>query len=159
MGRITIYSLKECPHCQRCKGALKERNIPYTEINLSAHPAARTNMLQLTDRLSVPQVFFNEQHIGGADETIAVLLEWDKEDGGALKKYIAEIKSQPAPSDERLRVPTAPPVVDQPPPPRPDVDSVRLPTTNGGGNNANVSVLELTINLRSSCQRTISNTI
>mmetsp|Transcript_2782 Transcript_2782/g.4496 ORF Transcript_2782/g.4496 Transcript_2782/m.4496 type:complete len:87 (-) Transcript_2782:1369-1629(-) len=59
MGRITIYSLKECPHCQRCKGALKERNIPYTEINLSAHPAARTNMLQLTDRLSVPQVFFN----------------------------------------------------------------------------------------------------
>jgi glutaredoxin len=116
-GRITIFSLPDCPHCQRTKSALTVRQIPYTEINLSIHPSARTFMLQLADRLSVPQVFFNERHIGGADETIAVLEEWDK-DGttteyqSALERYTSEIASQPDPTDPRLQVPTTPPVME-----------------------------------------------
>lgn len=143
MGRVTIFSLTECPHCQRTKAALTVREIPYTEINLSTHPSARTAMLQLADRLTVPQVFFNEKHIGGADDTVAVLEEWDKETNtSALEKYTAEIASQPDPTDSRLQVPNEPPVVESPPPERPDVKSITLPDTTA------VTVLEITEQLK-----------
>ena len=42
MGRITIFSLDECPHCKRAKSALEERDIPFAEINLSSYPGERT---------------------------------------------------------------------------------------------------------------------
>ena len=96
MGRVTIFSLEECPHCKRAKAALKERGIPYTEISLSTHPQRRSDVLVLSDRLSVPQVFFNEKHIGGADETIALLKQWDEE-GSAQKKFQEEVESKPDP--------------------------------------------------------------
>jgi len=76
MGCITIFSLPECPHCNRTKAALTAKCIPYTEISLSDYPDKRTDMLVLADRLSVPQVFFNDEHIGGADDTLGNLLRF-----------------------------------------------------------------------------------
>lgn len=120
MGRITIFALSECPHCQRTKSTLKSHDLPYTEISLTTHPYKRTDMLQLSDRLTVPQVFFNEEHIGGADDTLAVLQRWQVEITAGtsphktlLERYQAEIGSKPDPSDARLQVPTEPPVVEE----------------------------------------------
>jgi hypothetical protein len=78
-------------------------------------------MLQLSDRLTVPQVFFNEKYIGGADDTLALLQQWQEEinDGSnssyktMLERYQAEIEAQADPTDPRLQVPTEPPVVEQ----------------------------------------------
>ncbi|CAB9514610.1 Glutaredoxin 3 [Seminavis robusta] len=156
MGRITIFALDECPHCQRAKGAFKERGIPYTEISLSSHPHRRTDMLALSDRLTVPQIFLNEKHIGGADDTLELLKEWDNNCNGdptsvtddnetsltPLQRYTATIASQPDPSDERLRISTEPPVVVKPPPPRLESDKIELP------NGTFMSVLEVTEKLK-----------
>ena len=90
-------------------------------------------MLQLADRLTVPQVFFNQKHIGGADETLAAIAEWD------FERYQKEIASEADPTDPRLQVPTTPPVVEPPPPPRPDQASVTLP---GGSGGTRATVLE-----------------
>jgi len=99
--------------------------MPFTEISLTLYPSKREDMLSLCDRLSQPQVFFNDQHIGGAEETIQLLQEWDNEekqedasgDSGtarnkspALKRYENEVASQPDPTDPRLQLPTDPPV-------------------------------------------------
>jgi glutaredoxin len=142
-GRITIFSLTECPHCQRTKGALTERNIPYTEISLSTHPDKRTDMLSIANRLTVPQVFFNNKHIGGADDTIAVLATWDEEKAfaTALDRYKHEIEAQPDPDDSRLAVPTTPPVAEKPPPPRDEEKSIQLP------DGSMASVLEVMVKL------------
>mmetsp|Transcript_3416 Transcript_3416/g.4506 ORF Transcript_3416/g.4506 Transcript_3416/m.4506 type:complete len:510 (-) Transcript_3416:240-1769(-) len=133
-GRVTIFALAECPHCKRAKGALTKRGIPYQEISLSTHPSKRTDMLSLADRLSVPQVFFNEKHIGGADETLALLEKWDEEGlyPTALERYQKEVESQSGPTDPRLAIPTTPPVVEKPPPPRNESeDMIKLPGADG----------------------------
>jgi glutaredoxin len=107
-GRITVFALTDCSHCQRTKAALSERGLPYSEINLSSHPDRRNDMLSLCDRLTVPQVFFNSTHIGGADDTLQYLQgEWDN---SSNKTYASDIASQPDPTDPRLAIPTGAPV-------------------------------------------------
>ena len=72
-------------------------------------------MISLADRMSVPQVFFNAEHVGGSIETLEVLSKWDeeiaKEDGEDKTphdRYVRLIESKPDPTDERLAVPTDP---------------------------------------------------
>ncbi|CAB9514611.1 Glutaredoxin 3 [Seminavis robusta] len=128
MGRITVFALEECPHCRRAKSALKERSIPYVEVSLTTHPNRRSDMISLSDRLSVPQVFFNEQHVGGADDTLQLLAEWDKDTSKTpQQKYQDEIAAQPDPADARLKESTDPPVVPKEPLPRDAADNIQLP--------------------------------
>jgi len=35
----------------------------FTEINISLYPEKRADMLRVADRLTVPQVFFNDKHV------------------------------------------------------------------------------------------------
>jgi hypothetical protein len=60
-------------------------------------------MLQLADRLTVPQIFFNAVHIGGAAELKAL------EASGELQAQIDLMQSGPEPDDPRLSVPDYPP--------------------------------------------------
>ena len=123
MGRITVFSLDDCPHCRRVKGALKEKGFSFVEISLSSYPQKRGDMISLSDRLSVPQVFFNDRHIGGADDTVTLLErpEWNNE------KYVREVVSSPDPTDPRLQVPTDPPAVPRKALPRDRSDEIQLP--------------------------------
>ena len=87
-------------------------------------------MLSLSDRLTVPQVFFNDHHIGGADETLNFLqrIQQESPTGTAADEYYkAHIASKPDPTDPRLAVPTTPPVQETPAPPRDAEHSVPLP--------------------------------
>eukprot|EP00970_Alexandrium_tamarense_P008538 scaffold1626_cov178-Alexandrium_tamarense.AAC.6 len=118
MGRITIFSIEECSFCRRLKAALTARSIPYTDINISHYPQKRADMLSLTDRLTVPQVFFNEEHAGGAEETLELLKKWDEEiarDGKPNEtpytRYVDQIESVAGPYDTRLAPPTGPPAI------------------------------------------------
>jgi len=140
MGRITIFTIDECRFCIKTKAALTNRDIPYTEINIASHPDKRSDMLALADQLTVPQVFFNEKYIGGADDTIALLERWNEEKSypTALERYQKEIESQPDPTDPRLAPPSTPPIVVNPPPERTDDDKVLLP------DGQRISVLDLT---------------
>ena len=133
MGRITVFSLDDCPHCKRAKGALQAKGFSYVEVSLSSYPSKRGDMIALSDRLSVPQIFFNAKHIGGADELIGLLEEWDTE------KYEKEIVSHSDPTDPRLQIPTEPPVVPREALPRDASDQIKLPGTPG----SNISILEL----------------
>ena len=126
MGRVTVFSLSDCPHCRRAKGALTEKGIPYTEISISTHPEKRNDMLSLCDRLTVPQIFFNDTHVGDAQETIALLALWDETYTSAKERYFETIEPKPDPSDPRLEVPTTPGVVAKPAPPRDEQKSIRL---------------------------------
>jgi len=57
MKRIEIYSADNCPWCDRAKSLLLARRLDFEEIDISAD-AART----------VPQIFIEDEHIGGFDE-------------------------------------------------------------------------------------------
>ena len=108
MGRITVFSTATCPHCKRAKALLASKGWEYSEVSLSDYPERRSAMLQLADRLSVPQIFFNEKHVGGASDLAAL------EERGQLLAWHEEMAAGAEPADPRLAVP------EHPPPPQPE---------------------------------------
>lgn len=103
MGRITIFALASCPHCKAAKALITNRGWEYYEISLSDYPEKRPDMLSLCDRLTVPQIFFNEKHIGGASELKAL------DESGKIEQLYADIEAQPAPTDPKMQRPDYPP--------------------------------------------------
>ena len=67
-GRITIYSITGCPHCKAAKTKLQSLDLPFFDINLDEHPKQRDIMTKITGRRTVPQIFFNDKHVGGNDD-------------------------------------------------------------------------------------------
>ena len=51
------------------KQLLKQRGLPYEEINLSKDPEGRAELVERTGMLSFPQVVIGDQVIGGFRET------------------------------------------------------------------------------------------
>lgn len=68
MDDITIYSGDHCPFCTAAKSLLDSRGLSYTEIKVSEDAARLREMLARSQRLTVPQIFFGERHIGGFDD-------------------------------------------------------------------------------------------
>ena len=68
MASVTIYSTGSCPFCVRAKMLLDNKGVEYNEIDVSA-PEERMKMVEKANGLrTVPQIFINEQHIGGFDD-------------------------------------------------------------------------------------------
>lgn len=108
MGRITVFGAEACPHCRRAKGALKARNIPFVDIDVAVYPERRKEMSAMANRVSLPQVFFNEKHVGGADDLVKVLEGWDSQKSKTAKTLYEEcVASYPNPTDPRLALPPA----------------------------------------------------
>ena len=70
--RVRVYSTLICPYCIRAKALLKTRGITYEEIDVTGDSAARAWLVQATGRRTVPQIFFDEEPIGGFDELRAM---------------------------------------------------------------------------------------
>lgn len=65
MNNITIYTTDYCPYCHAAKALLRARGLSYTEIDVTKDAAKREEMIQRSGRRTVPQVFFDDKHIGG----------------------------------------------------------------------------------------------
>ena len=66
--RILIYSRDTCPYCVRAKSLLSEKGVDYSEINIQHEPGRREEMIRLTRRRTVPQIFIDDVPIGGYDD-------------------------------------------------------------------------------------------
>jgi len=60
----TIYTQSLCGYCHMAKKLLKEKEIEFIEIDLDYDQDAR-KMLKEMGCKTVPQIFNEEQHIGG----------------------------------------------------------------------------------------------
>ncbi len=67
-NKVIIYSGNRCAYCNAAKRLLDSKKVDYTEINVDEDPARREEMMQRTQRQTVPQIFINEQHVGGFDD-------------------------------------------------------------------------------------------
>lgn len=70
---VTVFTISGCPHCIRAKAALKELSLEWEEINLATHPSRRKDMVSLTGAHTVPQVFFDNEHVGDAARVAELL--------------------------------------------------------------------------------------
>lgn len=72
-SNVEIYTWSSCPFCIRAKALLDRKGVNYTEYCIDGDEAARSKMAERANgRRSVPQIFINDQHIGGCDDIHAL---------------------------------------------------------------------------------------
>ena len=73
MNPVRMYTTQFCPYCTRAKALLKQRGVAVIdEVRVDLEPAQRQQMIALTGRRSVPQIFIGDTHVGGCDDLIAL---------------------------------------------------------------------------------------
>jgi glutaredoxin 3 len=72
-AKVEIYTWRFCPFCIRAKNLLDRKGVAYTEYGIDGDDAARRQMTQRADgRSSLPQIFIDDQGIGGCDDLHAL---------------------------------------------------------------------------------------
>lgn len=72
-AKVEIYTWSSCPFCIRAKGLLDRKGVTYTDYCIDGDEAARAVMAKRANgRRSLPQIFINDQHIGGCDDLYAL---------------------------------------------------------------------------------------
>ncbi|WP_110954639.1 glutaredoxin domain-containing protein [Anaerosinus massiliensis] len=51
---VKVYSIPNCPWCQKLKKYLSLNNIDFTEVNVEDDEAGRDELFALTNQLNVP---------------------------------------------------------------------------------------------------------
>ena len=68
MPHIEVYSTPNCPFCVSAKALLKSKNLSFQEIDVSDDVESLQKMIKLSGLRTVPQIFINNQSIGGFSE-------------------------------------------------------------------------------------------
>jgi len=73
MKKVVIYTGDLCIHCDWAIELLNRKNINFTEYNIAKDVTKREEMLQKSNGAkTVPQIFINDEHIGGNAELQAL---------------------------------------------------------------------------------------
>ena len=73
MADVLIYTKPGCPYCTAAKALLDKKGVDFTEIVASNDPEKKQEMIQKSGgRMTFPQVFVGEKHIGGSDDLHAL---------------------------------------------------------------------------------------
>ena len=73
MKKITIYTGPMCNYCEAAKRLLTRNNVAYSEINIATVDGAMDEMIKKANgKRTIPQIFFDNQHIGGYDKVRAL---------------------------------------------------------------------------------------
>ena len=73
MPTVKMYTTAVCPYCIRAKQLLKARGVTQIEeIRIDEQPQERDEMMRITRRRTVPQIFIGDTHVGGCDDLIAL---------------------------------------------------------------------------------------
>ena len=68
-----IFGRPGCPYCVRAKALLTAKGVQFLEIGIDQQPELRPQMIEKAGgRSTVPQIFINDQHIGGCDDLHAL---------------------------------------------------------------------------------------
>ena len=73
MAKVMMYSTAVCPYCINAERLLASKGVvEINKIRVDLNPEQRLEMMEKTGRRTVPQIFINNQHIGGFDELRAL---------------------------------------------------------------------------------------
>ncbi len=83
MSTIIIYTAPLCPYCTHAKRLLNNKNVSFEEISIADDPSIRHEMIQKSQRTTVPQIFNGDTHVGDCTEI------YDLESRGQLDALLA----------------------------------------------------------------------
>ena len=68
-----MYTGPFCNYCEAAKRLFVRKNVPFKEIDISKVEGAMDEMIKKANcKRTIPQIFFDDLHIGGYDETRAL---------------------------------------------------------------------------------------
>jgi glutaredoxin 3 len=70
--QIVIYTKDSCPYCVKAKSLLKMKNAAFQEIKVTNDDILQEMIKKSLGRKTVPQIFINDQSIGGCDDLHAL---------------------------------------------------------------------------------------
>ena len=62
---INIYTKSNCPNCVAAKQLLQSKELPYIEIDVELGSRWRNLLAEFPDARQMPQIFINDQRVGG----------------------------------------------------------------------------------------------
>jgi glutaredoxin 3 len=73
MAKVLMYSTAVCPYCIRAEQLLHRKGVTEIEkIRVDLQPELRVAMMERTGRRTVPQIYINDEHVGGYDDLAAL---------------------------------------------------------------------------------------
>jgi len=69
MKNVTMYSGPACNFCDAAKRLLARNNVKYKEIDIATEDGAIDEMIKKANgKRTIPQIFFDDHHVGGYTE-------------------------------------------------------------------------------------------
>jgi glutaredoxin-like YruB-family protein len=76
---VKVYSTSFCPYCKMAKEFLKDKKIPFEEINVQENPEAAKQMIEKSGQAGVPVIEIDGQMVIGFNtEQIKKLLKLEQ---------------------------------------------------------------------------------
>lgn len=73
MPHVKMYCTAVCPYCNMAERLLNKKGVTAIEkIRVDLDPKQREEMMRITGRRTVPQVFIGDRHVGGFDDLSAL---------------------------------------------------------------------------------------
>lgn len=73
MARVVMYCTEVCPYCVRAEQLLQRKGVTQIEkIRVDLQPELRAAMTEKTGRRTVPQIYIDDEHVGGYDDMAAL---------------------------------------------------------------------------------------
>ena len=69
---VVVYSTAMCPYCVRARFLLQSKGVSFEEIRVDMDRDKMTEMMQRSNRRTVPQIFIDNFHVGGYDDMAAL---------------------------------------------------------------------------------------
>ena len=70
--RVVIYTQVFCGYCAAALALLEKKGVEFEKIDVTLKADLRREMMDRSGRQTVPQIFVNEEHIGGYDDMAAL---------------------------------------------------------------------------------------
>ncbi len=84
MSPIKMYCTATCPYCVMAEKLLAKKGVTQIEkIRVDLDPAQMQEMMRITGRRTVPQIYIGDRHVGGFDDLSAL------DAGGELEPLLA----------------------------------------------------------------------
>ncbi|MDP2786929.1 MAG: glutaredoxin 3 [Pseudomonadota bacterium] len=73
MPPIKMYCTAVCPYCTMAERLLNKKGVTQIEkVRVDLDPALMQEMMQITGRRTVPQIYIGDRHVGGFDDISAL---------------------------------------------------------------------------------------
>ncbi|MDD3519177.1 MAG: glutaredoxin 3 [Chromatiales bacterium] len=72
MSKIVMYSTAMCPYCDRAERLLVRKGAAHAleKVRVDTSPERLAEMMRITGRRTVPQIFIGDRHVGGFDDLV-----------------------------------------------------------------------------------------